>query len=221
MIIKRALLMNINKKIRLGLAILFISLLLSACGPSPEELAATSAAETAAAATNTPIPTSTPKATQTPTPTPTITPKPSLSKGEKAYADTVINLIDTYRSEWGNVVSLLLAYSDDPSLSYSGNWLDQLAASLNLIHEANQSIDQLSVPNRFKDVQDQLINVSSDSTGAILMLAGLVPDRLNQTIIMPGWTKDMIWYSAAFIESGQLGMDTAQENLEKIMQEYK
>ncbi|MCK5346259.1 MAG: hypothetical protein KAR20_22770, partial [Candidatus Heimdallarchaeota archaeon] len=51
---------------------------MSACGPSPEELAATSAAETVAAASPTPLPTSTPTATFTPTitPFPTSTPTP-------------------------------------------------------------------------------------------------------------------------------------------------
>jgi len=49
------------KRIDLFLVLLLFSLLLmSACGLSPEELAATPAAETAAAATPTTLPTSTP-----------------------------------------------------------------------------------------------------------------------------------------------------------------
>ncbi|MGB2963206.1 MAG: carboxypeptidase-like regulatory domain-containing protein [Anaerolineales bacterium] len=55
------------KQIIFGLVILLVCLAASGCGPSPEELAATSAAETAAAVTDTPVPTP----TQTPTPTPT------------------------------------------------------------------------------------------------------------------------------------------------------
>ena len=48
--------------------VIFCLFFISACGPSPEELAATSAAETAAAATSTP----------TSTPAPTLTPTPAL-----------------------------------------------------------------------------------------------------------------------------------------------
>lgn len=68
-------------------ALFFLVILLSACGPSKEELAAISAAETIAAAsptptftpTNTPTitPTSTPTFTPTPTPTPTPTNTPT------------------------------------------------------------------------------------------------------------------------------------------------
>lgn len=63
--------MFITKKFKLGLSLMLFCILLSACGPSPEELAATSAAQTAAAATNTPVP---PTVTPTPTPTPTVAP---------------------------------------------------------------------------------------------------------------------------------------------------
>ncbi|MGB2963205.1 MAG: hypothetical protein WBB69_04390 [Anaerolineales bacterium] len=56
-----------NKQIIFGLGLLVVLLAASGCGPSPEELAATSAAKTAAAVTDTPVPTP----TQTPTPTPT------------------------------------------------------------------------------------------------------------------------------------------------------
>lgn len=68
--------MFLTKKFNLGLTLMLFCILLSACGPSPEELAATSAAETAAAATNTPTitPTMTPTPTSTPTPTPTPVP---------------------------------------------------------------------------------------------------------------------------------------------------
>ena len=59
-----------EKKIWTGLIFLMICLITVSCGPSPEELAATSAAQTAAAATNTPSPTSTPLPTPTPTPIP-------------------------------------------------------------------------------------------------------------------------------------------------------
>jgi len=75
------------KRIDLFIALLLFCILLSACGPSPEELAATSAAETAAAATSTPTitptytPTTPPTATNTPvpsdTPKPTLTPTPA------------------------------------------------------------------------------------------------------------------------------------------------
>jgi len=67
--------------------LLFCVSLMSACGPSPEELAATAAAETAAAATDTPTitptytPTTPPTATNIPfpsdTPKPTLTPTPA------------------------------------------------------------------------------------------------------------------------------------------------
>ena len=69
--------MFLTKRFNLGLVLmLFCLFLLSACGPSPEDLAATSAAETAAAATSTPTitPTFTPTPTQTPTPKPTPVP---------------------------------------------------------------------------------------------------------------------------------------------------
>ena len=60
--------MNLTKKFNIGLVLMLFCILLSACGPSPEELAATSAAETSAAATSTP----------TSTPVPTSTPMPAL-----------------------------------------------------------------------------------------------------------------------------------------------
>jgi hypothetical protein len=62
--------MFLTKKFNLGLTLMLFFILLSACGPSPEELAATSAAETVAAATSTPTITPTPKPTNTPTPPP-------------------------------------------------------------------------------------------------------------------------------------------------------
>lgn len=70
--------MLLPKNLQIGLVFLLFGILLSACGPSPEELAATSAAETAEAATNTPSPTSTfpPTSTSTPTSTPRPTPIP-------------------------------------------------------------------------------------------------------------------------------------------------
>jgi hypothetical protein len=68
--------MLLMKRFNLGLALMLFCILLSACGPSPEEQAATAAVLTAAAATNTPSPTSTPAPTFTPTPTPTPTPVP-------------------------------------------------------------------------------------------------------------------------------------------------
>ena len=69
----------LSKRFSLGLALLLFCILLSACGPSPEEQAATSAALTVAAATSTPTvtPTSTTIPTSTPTPTITLTPTPT------------------------------------------------------------------------------------------------------------------------------------------------
>ena len=64
-----------------ALASTLLCLLLVACGPSPEEQAATSAAMTAAAATDTPTPTPTP--TNTPTPTPIPYDLTVLAKGEE------------------------------------------------------------------------------------------------------------------------------------------
>ena len=66
----------LTKKFNALFVLILLSALLSACGPSPEELAGTSAAETAAAATSTftitPSPTSTPiPPTATPTSIPT------------------------------------------------------------------------------------------------------------------------------------------------------
>ena len=69
--------MNTTGNKMIGFTILIISLILSACGPSPEEQAATAAVLTAAAATSTPLPTSTPAPTFTPTPTQTPTPTPT------------------------------------------------------------------------------------------------------------------------------------------------
>lgn len=68
------------KKTHLGLAVLVITILLSSCGPSPEELAKTSAAETASADTITPIPSSTKPPTSTPRPIPSSsTPTPTAT----------------------------------------------------------------------------------------------------------------------------------------------
>jgi len=72
--------MFLTKRFNLVLVLMLFCILLSSCGPSPEELAATAAAETKAAATNTPIPTLTPIPTKIPTltpiPTSTSTPLP-------------------------------------------------------------------------------------------------------------------------------------------------
>jgi len=77
--------------------LLFCLFLLSACGPSPEEQAATAAAQTSAAATSTPnitptyTPTTLPTATNIPvpsdTPQPTLTPTPSaeIIDGPKSW----------------------------------------------------------------------------------------------------------------------------------------
>lgn len=63
--------MCLTRKFNIGFSLILFCIILSACGPSPEELAVTSAAETAAAASSTPIPpTVTPTLTPTPTPTP-------------------------------------------------------------------------------------------------------------------------------------------------------
>jgi len=60
------------RRIDLFLVLLLSCLfLMSACGPSPEEQAATAAVLTAAAATNTPLPSATPVPTSTPRPTST------------------------------------------------------------------------------------------------------------------------------------------------------
>ena len=60
----------LSKRFYLGLFLMLVCILLSACGPSLEERVATAIAETAAAATSTPIPTSTPEPTPTATPVP-------------------------------------------------------------------------------------------------------------------------------------------------------
>jgi hypothetical protein len=60
-----------------ALIFLFIlSIVFSSCGPSPEEIKATSVALTATAATDTPTPSLTPTQTDTPTPLPTATDTP-------------------------------------------------------------------------------------------------------------------------------------------------
>ena len=61
------------------LVLIVLSILLSACGPSREELAATAAAETIAAYTPTPTRTATATPTVTPTPTSTFTPTPTAT----------------------------------------------------------------------------------------------------------------------------------------------
>jgi len=72
--------MFLSKRFNLGLVLILFCILLSACGPSPEELAAASAAETASAATSTstttPIPTNT---TLPPTRTSTLIPPTKTS----------------------------------------------------------------------------------------------------------------------------------------------
>ena len=70
--------LSLIKRSNLGLVLILMCILLSACGPSTEELAATSGAETASAEPiSTPIPSSTPDPTYTPSPIPpTLTPTP-------------------------------------------------------------------------------------------------------------------------------------------------
>lgn len=76
--------MNNGRRFLKTICFLFLCMMAASCGPSPEELAATSAAETAAAASPTPLPTSTPTPTFTPTPTPTLTPTPLPDPDPKA-----------------------------------------------------------------------------------------------------------------------------------------
>jgi len=93
--------MFLTKKFNLGLILMLFCILLSACGLSPEELAATSSAETAAAASPTPLPTSTPTPTftPTPTPTPTLTPTPLPGPDAKAMINwEALNLPEGYLS---------------------------------------------------------------------------------------------------------------------------
>ena len=76
--------MYLTKKFHIGISFILFCILLSACGPSPEELATTSAAQTAAAVTDTPGSTSTPEPTippptDTPIPTETNTPSPTYT----------------------------------------------------------------------------------------------------------------------------------------------
>ena len=63
--------LGIKKISNLGLILIVFCILFSACGPSLEEQAATSAVLTTAAATNTPLPSATPVPTSTPRPTST------------------------------------------------------------------------------------------------------------------------------------------------------
>lgn len=94
------------KKIHPGLALLLITILISSCGPSPEELKATSAAETAAAATYTPIPTSTDPPTSTPSPIP-----PSSTPTSTTSMSQVDMLVDQLT---GDFDYFLLAFAWEP-----------------------------------------------------------------------------------------------------------
>jgi hypothetical protein len=69
----------VNNHPKIPIICLLFAMLLGACGPSVQNLASTSAAETIAAASPTPLPTDTPKPTNTPTETavPTDTPIPT------------------------------------------------------------------------------------------------------------------------------------------------
>jgi len=209
--------MFLTKKFYLLLTLMLFSILLSSCGLSPEELVATSAAETAEAATNTPSPTSTSPPTSTPKPTPTPTKIPSLSEEELIYANAFTNLATIYHREWVNVYKLILLYSEDTSLLNNVQWLSELAAALNIVYETDQSISQLSAPDRFVEVHDLLGEVSSNNSFATMMLSGLVSDRLDQTIIMPGWTPEMIWYAVDLIDSSLSTIYSGQENLERTI----
>lgn len=64
------------KKILKKASLFFLAIFLVACGPSAEEVAITYIAQTAEAATDTPVPTNTPIPTNTPEPTATATPIP-------------------------------------------------------------------------------------------------------------------------------------------------
>ena len=84
--------MNFIKKQSIGLVLTLFCILLSSCVPSPEKLAATIVAGTAAAATSTPTKTPTPITTSTPTPTPTPKPdsKAMLKWREVGFPDEII-----------------------------------------------------------------------------------------------------------------------------------
>ncbi len=71
--------MRMPKKIYIGLVLLISGALVSACGPSPEEQAATASAQTEVAASETPVPSQTPAPTSTNTPIPTSTPLPTAT----------------------------------------------------------------------------------------------------------------------------------------------
>ena len=108
---------------------LLLSLMLSSCGPSAEELTETSAAQTAAAASDTPVPTQTQTPTVTPSPAPTLTPAPTPIPGPYAKAMMPweeLNLPQGYTSldpielgiAWGSTI-LSLQKEDGTQVDYT------------------------------------------------------------------------------------------------------
>jgi len=150
----------ISKRFYLGLLLMLFCILLSACGPSPEELAATSAAQTAAAATNTPIP---PTITPTPTPTHTPTPVPYdfslLITGEEEVpiigANVVLVEVD---GEMGSQIS------DDVGQVY---WYDLPGDAVNLSISAQGYFSKEISETITRGVNQLEINLDRDPHGLI------------------------------------------------------
>jgi len=140
--------------------LLFCLFILSACGPSPEELAATSAAETAAAATKTPKPTTTP----TFTPTPTQTPVPyDLSvlitgEGELPIQGAIVVIAEAYKGKASS------RYSDDVGQAF---WYDLPGETVNLSINAQGYFLKETSEIITRGINQVIVNLERDPHGLL------------------------------------------------------
>jgi formylglycine-generating enzyme required for sulfatase activity len=149
-----------------------ISVLLSACGPNKEELAATSAAETIAAASPTPTitPTYTPTVTPTPTNTPTPTTIPSPTPTPTLTPTPLPEIGATRESPLDGMVLMYVPAGDFVMGSRSGNSGEDESPG-HLVHLDAFWMDQTEVTNAMFAL---FVEATGYETAAERVGAGLV-----------------------------------------------
>lgn len=213
------------------LLILFIfTLLLNACGPSPEELAATSAVETIAAASPTPLPTDTPTptgtSTETPTPTdlpsPTITPTATRTRrptntptktptpGPYSYFDDftygISDWPDCEECSWEDGRLVMGPY--DPSRWFHNNVC--VACGENTYY-------RMAVDATFIDGQvDRFYGITFGTNNTTLYFMGVSPWGFY--LISRYYYEDRYWADIAFVQSGSVVGSYGTNHIEVYVQ---